>query len=66
MFYFQMKVTEIFDLTNSDVENLQSPMEREINKQLEFDNDWDSDQISFYDNGMLCVFDQNIITFRIN
>ncbi|CAH0721423.1 unnamed protein product, partial [Brenthis ino] len=36
----KMKMTEIFDVTDADTDAVQSPRERDINKQLEFDNDW--------------------------
>lgn len=46
-----MKITEIYDVTNAEIENFQSPLERDANGQLEFDNDWDDDQINLCDNG---------------
>lgn len=36
-----MKVTEIFDVTDSDSPIVQTSHERDINKNLEFDDDWD-------------------------
>lgn len=36
---FQVKVTEIFDVTDSDSPAVQSADERELNHQLEFDED---------------------------
>lgn len=36
-----MKVTEIFDVTDSDSPIVQTSQERDINKNLEFDDDWD-------------------------
>lgn len=36
-----MKVTEIFDVTDSDSPIVQSVKEREVNQQLQFDDDWD-------------------------
>lgn len=47
----QVKITEIYDVTDADAEGIQSPAERELNNQLEFDNDWGDDEINFYDNG---------------
>lgn len=40
-FPFQVKVTEIFDVTDSDSPIVQSVKEREVNQQLQFDDDWD-------------------------
>ncbi|KRT85813.1 hypothetical protein AMK59_2297, partial [Oryctes borbonicus] len=37
----KVKVTEIFDVTESDSPAVQSVKEREINQQLQFDDDWD-------------------------
>ncbi|GJQ86181.1 bmm [Trypoxylus dichotomus] len=37
----KVKVTEIFDVTDSDSPAVQSAKEREINQQLQFDDDWD-------------------------
>ncbi|KAF4530078.1 hypothetical protein B566_EDAN001334 [Ephemera danica] len=37
----KVKVTEIFDVTDADTAALLSPDEREINTNLEFDEDWD-------------------------
>ncbi|KAF2905969.1 hypothetical protein ILUMI_00200 [Ignelater luminosus] len=37
----KVKVTEIFDVTDSDSAAVQTSHERELNKQLEFDDDWD-------------------------
>ncbi|XP_068627563.1 uncharacterized protein [Battus philenor] len=42
----KMKMTEIYDVTDADTEAVQSPNERDVNKQLEFDNDWSSDLIA--------------------
>ncbi|CAG9563383.1 unnamed protein product [Danaus chrysippus] len=36
----KMKMTEIYDVTDADTDAVQSPTERDVNKQLEFDNDW--------------------------
>lgn len=35
-----MKVTEIFDVTDCDSEVVQTNQERDVNTQLEFDDDW--------------------------
>ncbi|KAJ8725236.1 hypothetical protein PYW07_016194 [Mythimna separata] len=45
----KMKMTEIYDVTDADTDAVQSPMERDVNKQLEFDNDWSAELIA--DNG---------------
>ncbi|XP_045487959.1 uncharacterized protein LOC110998337 [Pieris rapae] len=39
----KMKMTEIYDVTDADTDAVQSPDERDLNKQLEFDNDWSGD-----------------------
>ncbi|CAK1544746.1 unnamed protein product [Leptosia nina] len=39
----KMKMTEIYDVTDADTDAVQSPTERDLNKQLEFDNDWSGD-----------------------
>lgn len=41
-----MKMTEIYDVTDADTDAVQSPTERDLNKQLEFDNDWSSNLIA--------------------
>lgn len=46
-----MNITEIYDVTNAESEHFQSPFERDANSQLEFDNDWDDDQINICDDG---------------
>lgn len=38
----KVKVTEIFDMTEDGSPALQTAQERELNQQLEFDNDWES------------------------
>ncbi|KAK9752169.1 Osteopetrosis-associated transmembrane protein 1 precursor [Popillia japonica] len=38
----KVKVTEIFDVTDSDSPIVQSAKEREINQQLQFDDDWNN------------------------
>lgn len=46
-----MKMTEIYDVTEADTDAVQSPTERDVNKQLEFDNDdWSAEILA--DNGM--------------
>ncbi|CAH0396988.1 unnamed protein product [Chilo suppressalis] len=42
----KMKMTEIYDVTDADTEAVQSQTERDLNKQLEFDNDWTADLIA--------------------
>lgn len=39
--YLQVKVTEIFDVTDSDSPIVQTRQERDINENLEFDDDWE-------------------------
>lgn len=41
-----MKMTEIYDVTDADTEAVQSPTERETNKQLEFEHDWAAEFIA--------------------
>lgn len=40
---YKMKMTEIYDVTEADTDAVQSPTERAVNKQLEFDNDWSAE-----------------------
>lgn len=40
----QVKVTEIFDVTEDCSPAIQTKQEREVNQQLEFDNDWETTQ----------------------
>ncbi|XP_058054693.1 1-acylglycerol-3-phosphate O-acyltransferase Pnpla3-like isoform X3 [Anopheles bellator] len=40
----KVKVTEIFDMSESDNPALQTANERELNQQLEFDTDWETTQ----------------------
>lgn len=42
----KMKMTEIYDVTDADTEAVQSPTERETNKQLEFEHDWAAEFIA--------------------
>lgn len=42
---FQVKVTEIVDVTDADSSAVLSPEERANNMQLEFDDDWLSQQV---------------------
>ncbi|KAM3968027.1 brummer [Aphomia sociella] len=43
---YKMKMTEIYDVTEADTDAVQSPNERDLNKQLEFDNDWSAELIA--------------------
>jgi hypothetical protein len=43
-------MTEIYDVTDADTDAVQSPRERDLNKQLEFDTDWSAELIA--DDGM--------------
>lgn len=47
--FLQMKMTEIYDVTDADTDVMQSPSERSVNKELEFDNDWSTELLA--DNG---------------
>ncbi|CAK1578835.1 unnamed protein product [Parnassius mnemosyne] len=63
----KVKVTEIYDVTDADTEAVQSPTERDVNKQLEFDNDWSSDLIAnddelYEDNVDIELLDRNIFS----
>ncbi|XP_029731251.1 1-acylglycerol-3-phosphate O-acyltransferase Pnpla3 isoform X7 [Aedes albopictus] len=40
----KVKVTEIFDMTDDGSPALQTVQEREVNQQLEYDNDWETTQ----------------------
>ncbi|XP_065083989.1 1-acylglycerol-3-phosphate O-acyltransferase Pnpla3-like isoform X4 [Ochlerotatus camptorhynchus] len=40
----KVKVTEIFDMTDDANPAIQTEQEREVNQQLEFDNDWETTQ----------------------
>lgn len=55
-----MKMTEIYDVTDADTEAVQSPTERETNKQLEFEHDWAAEFIAdsgeFLHNSMYLPF----------
>ncbi|XP_060800813.1 uncharacterized protein LOC106132167 [Amyelois transitella] len=42
----KMKMTEIYDVTEDDTDAVQSPTERDVNKQLEFDNDWSAELLA--------------------
>ncbi|XP_061706232.1 1-acylglycerol-3-phosphate O-acyltransferase Pnpla3-like isoform X6 [Cydia pomonella] len=42
----KMKMTEIYDVTDADTDAVQSPAERVVNEQLEFENDWSRDMIA--------------------
>lgn len=37
----KVKVTEIFDVTNSDSSVVQTSQEKDVNRNLQFDDDWD-------------------------
>ncbi|XP_077297192.1 1-acylglycerol-3-phosphate O-acyltransferase Pnpla3-like [Arctopsyche grandis] len=56
----KVKITEIYDVTNAEIENFQSPLERDANGQLEFDNDWDDDQINLCDNELEGMIDMTL------
>uniref|UniRef100_A0AAG5DTM7 triacylglycerol lipase n=1 Tax=Anopheles atroparvus TaxID=41427 RepID=A0AAG5DTM7_ANOAO len=43
----KVKVTEIFDMSESDNPAIQTANERELNQQLEFDTDWETTQPDF-------------------
>nr|XP_019527708.2 1-acylglycerol-3-phosphate O-acyltransferase Pnpla3-like isoform X3 [Aedes albopictus] len=43
----KVKVTEIFDMTDDGSPALQTVQEREVNQQLEYDNDWETTQPDF-------------------
>ncbi|XP_053689447.1 1-acylglycerol-3-phosphate O-acyltransferase Pnpla3-like [Sabethes cyaneus] len=43
----EVKVTEIFDMTEDASPAIQTVQERELNQQLEFDNDWETTQPDF-------------------
>ncbi|XP_038213090.1 uncharacterized protein LOC119833235 [Zerene cesonia] len=42
----KMKMTEIYDVTDADTDAVQSPAERDLNHQLQFDNDWSGELIA--------------------
>ncbi|EAT35954.1 AAEL011918-PA [Aedes aegypti] len=59
----KVKVTEIFDMTDDGSPALQTVQEREVNQQLEYDNDWETRQPDFlytdsYDRDNLMDFDE--------
>ncbi|KPJ01037.1 Patatin-like phospholipase domain-containing protein 2 [Papilio xuthus] len=61
----KMKMTEIYDVTDADTEAVQSPTERDLNKQLEFDNDWSSDLIANDDELDLDNLDDDLLDRNI-
>ncbi|KPJ16220.1 Patatin-like phospholipase domain-containing protein 2 [Papilio machaon] len=61
----KMKMTEIYDVTDADTEAVQSPTERDLNKQLEFDNDWSSDLIANEDELDLDNLDDDLLDRNI-
>lgn len=61
----KVKVTEIFDVTEDCSPAIQTKQEREVNQQLEFDNDWETTQPDFlytntHDRDSLMDFDELI------
>ncbi|XP_065083990.1 1-acylglycerol-3-phosphate O-acyltransferase Pnpla3-like isoform X5 [Ochlerotatus camptorhynchus] len=61
----KVKVTEIFDMTDDANPAIQTEQEREVNQQLEFDNDWETTQPDFlytdsYDRDSLMDLDELI------
>ncbi|XP_055531457.1 1-acylglycerol-3-phosphate O-acyltransferase Pnpla3-like [Wyeomyia smithii] len=46
----EVKVTEIFDMTEDASPAIQTMQERELNQQLEFDHDWETTQPDFHFN----------------
>lgn len=64
----QVKVTEIFDVTDADSSVLLNPEEKMLNTQLQYDDDWDeaitgswmSTQPSMAEEGMCCLFSYTI------
>ncbi|KAI4463341.1 calcium-independent phospholipase a2 ipla2 -related [Holotrichia oblita] len=57
----KVKVTEIFDVTDSDSPIVQSAKEREINQQLQFDDDWNESTwtASPDEHSFLCLEDRS-------
>lgn len=62
-----MKMTEIYDVTDADTDAVQSPTERDVNKQLEFDNDWSAELIAdngqYHKNMLDKYIDENLVLF---
>ncbi|XP_050679899.1 1-acylglycerol-3-phosphate O-acyltransferase Pnpla3-like isoform X2 [Leptidea sinapis] len=58
----KMKLTEIYDVTEADTDAVQSPAERDLNRQLEFDNDeWAADLVAV-DDDEIDLEDRNIFS----
>ncbi|XP_075972370.1 uncharacterized protein LOC142974102 [Anticarsia gemmatalis] len=60
----KMKMTEIFDVTDADTEAVQTPTERALNKQLEFDNDWSAELIADNDELDMEAMDDDALADR--
>ncbi|XP_047023036.1 uncharacterized protein LOC124632295 [Helicoverpa zea] len=60
----KMKMTEIYDVTDADTDAVQSPMERDVNKQLEFDNDWSAEFIADNDDLDMEAMDDDALADR--
>lgn len=54
-------MTEIYDVTDADTDVVQSPNERSVNKELEFDNDWSAELLA--DNGESII--KNLISLSL-
>lgn len=54
-------MTEIYDVTDADTDVVQSPNERSVNKELEFDNDWSAELLA--DNGESYIKGSNFTSF---
>ncbi|KAG6464242.1 hypothetical protein O3G_MSEX014377 [Manduca sexta] len=59
-----MKMTEIYDVTDADTDAVQSPTERDVNKQLEFDNDWSAELLSGNDDLDMDAMDDDALADR--
>ncbi|XP_022829085.1 protein Cep78 homolog [Spodoptera litura] len=59
-----MKMTEIYDVTDADTDAVQSPTERDVNKQLEFDNDWSAELIADNDDLDMEAMDDDALADR--
>ncbi|KAF9794024.1 hypothetical protein SFRURICE_015193 [Spodoptera frugiperda] len=60
----KMKMTEIYDVTDADTDAVQSPTERDVNKQLEFDNDWSAELIADNDDLDMEAMDDDALADR--
>ncbi|XP_037297526.1 uncharacterized protein LOC115452924 [Manduca sexta] len=60
----KMKMTEIYDVTDADTDAVQSPTERDVNKQLEFDNDWSAELLSGNDDLDMDAMDDDALADR--